>query len=135
MSGRASKEAERLVVMRKAPPTSTESVFFDRLSVLVPAAQDWYHADEDGALWMTALFDDMVDGVMEATWRIDFDGQELVGGRSPACLNWDDGVRGRATGMSLEPPDGLVANVSSPDEAAQAAAEWFGRVTQGRATS
>ena len=126
---------ERLVAVRESPPTSTESAFFDRLSALVPDAQDWYHADEDGTLWMTASFDDMVDGVMAATWRIDFDGQELIGGRSPANLNWDDGVRGRATGMSLEPPDGLVAKVSSAGEAAQVAAEWFDRMTQGRATS
>lgn len=84
---------------------------------------------------MTASYDDVVGGAMAITWRIDFDGLELVGGRSPGNLNWDDGVRGRATGMSLEPPDGLVAKVSSPEEAAQVAAGWFERVTQGRASS
>lgn len=88
--------------------------------------------DDDGTPWMTASYDDMIDGVMAATWRIDFDGVELVGGRSPANLNWDDGVRGRATGMNLEPPDGLVAEASSAVEAAQVAANWFNRVTQGR---
>ena len=72
---------------------------------------------------------------MVATWRIDFDGLELVGGRSPANLNWDDGVRGRDIGMPLDPPDGLVANFSSADEAAQIAADWFHLVTEGRASS
>lgn len=121
--------------MRDAPPTAREAAFFDRLSALVPDVQDWYHVDDDGTLWMTASYDETIDGVMATTWRIDFDGLELVGGRSPANLNWDDGVRGRATGMSLEPPDGLVADVSSVEEAAQVAADWFHRVTQGRATS
>jgi hypothetical protein len=135
MSGRAcSDPTERLVVVRDAPPTATESAFFDRLRALVPDAQDWYHVDDDGTLWMTVSYDDMVDGVM-TTWRIDFDGLELVGGQSPANLNWDDGVRGRATGMSLESPDGLVARVASADEAARLAADWFSRVTQGRASS
>ncbi|UUW88096.1 hypothetical protein [Pimelobacter simplex] len=121
--------------MRAAPPTASESEFFDRLSALVRDAQDWYHVDHDGTLWMTASYDDMIDGVLAATWRIDFDGLELVGGKSPAYLNWDDGVRGRATGMSLEPPDGLVASVSSAEQAAQVAAHWFDQVTHGRAST
>lgn len=120
--------------MREAPPTASESEFFDRVNALVPNAQDWYHADEDGTPWMTVSYDDTVDGAMATTWRLDFDGRELVGGASPANLNWDDGVRGRATGMSLEPPHGLVAMVSSAEQAAQVAVEWFERVTQGRAT-
>ncbi|GAA2170122.1 hypothetical protein [Pedococcus bigeumensis] len=121
--------------MRDAPPTASESAFFERLSALVPEAQDWYHADVDGTLWMTASYDDMVGGVMVATWRIDFDGLELVGGRSPANLNWDDGVRGREIGMPLDPPHGLVVNFWSVNEAAQIAADWFHLVTEGRACS
>ncbi len=121
--------------MRESPPTAIESAFFNRLSALVPDAQDWYHIDDDGTPWMTASYDDTIDGVMATTWRIDFDGRELVGGQSPANLNWDDGVRGRATGMSLEPPDGLVQTVSTAVEAAQIAADWFDRVTLGRASA
>jgi hypothetical protein len=121
--------------VREAPPTASESEFFDRLSALVPDTQDWYHADEDGTPWMTASYDDVIEGVMVATWRVDFDGLELVGGRSPAHLNWDDGVRGRATGMRLEQPEGLVAEVASPADAAQVAADWFHRVTRGRASA
>lgn len=126
---------ERLVGVREAPPTASESAFFEGLRARVPDAQDWYHVDDDGTPWMTASYDDVIDDVLIATWRIDFDGLELVGGRSPANLNWDDGVRGRATGMSLEPPDGLLASVSSAEDAAQVAADWFGQVTQGRASA
>ncbi|WP_104106996.1 hypothetical protein [Nocardioides sp. 616] len=121
--------------MRETPPTTSESAFFNRLSASVPDAQDWYHVDDDGTPWMTASFDDMVDGVMATTWRVDFDGLELVGGQSPSNLNWDDGVRGRATGMNLAAPDGLVAKVSSAEQAAHVAADWFDRVTQGRASA
>ncbi|MDZ5662231.1 hypothetical protein SFC79_10685 [Nocardioides sp. S-58] len=106
--------------------------FFERLTELIPGAQDWYHAD--GALWMIVSYDDMVDGVMEATWRVDFDGTELVAGRSPAHLNWDDGVRGRDTGMSLQPPTGLVAGVDTVEQAVGIAAEWFNTVSRGRAS-
>ena len=135
ISGRVGTAPERLDFVRDAPPTASESAFFDVLSASVPEAQDWYHADDDGALWMTASYDDMVNGSMAATWRIDFDGRELVGGRSPANLNWDDGVRGRETGMSLEPPEGLVAEISSAEGAAKVAAAWFHKATDGRASS
>lgn len=121
--------------MREAPPTAHEAAFFERLRTLVPEAQDWYHVDEDGTPWMTVSYDDMAKGVMSTTWRIDFDGVELVGGQSPANLNWDDGVRGRATGMSLEAPDGFVTKVSAAEQAADVAAEWFDRVTEGRASA
>jgi hypothetical protein len=124
---------ERLVFVREAPPTASEATFFERLRALVPRVQDWYHEDADGTPWTTASYDDRIDGATTATWRVDFDGAELVGGRSPANLNWDDGVRGRATGMSLEPPAGLIAEVSSAEEAAQVAANWFDVVTEGRA--
>lgn len=120
--------------MRLAAPTADEATFFERLTELIPDAQDWYHADDDGALWMTVSYDDMVNGVMEATWRCDFDGTALVAGRSPAHLNWDDGVRGGATGMDLDPPTGLVARVDSVEQAVRIAAEWFNTVSQGRAS-
>ena len=120
--------------MRDAAPTADEVAFLERVTELVPSVQDWYHADEDGTPWMTVSYDDKVDGGMRATWRLDFDGIELVAGRSPGYLNWDDGVRGRATGMSLEPPEGLTLKVHSVEEAAHQAAEWFHTVTDGRAS-
>jgi len=132
MSGRAVRETDGV---RDAAPTAAESEFFGQLRAAVPEVQDWYHADDDGTPWVTASYDDVVGGSMTATWRIDFDGEELVGGRSPANLNWDDGVRARATGMSVEPPEGITVTVSSPRQAARLAADWFAEVTEGRATS
>jgi hypothetical protein len=120
--------------MRDAAPTADEVTFFERLTELIPGAQDWYHADDAGELWMTVSYDDVVDGVMKATWRVDFDGTELVAGQSPSHLNWDDGVRGRETGMVLEPPTGLVAGVDSVEQAVRIAAEWFNTVSHGRAS-
>ncbi|UFN43303.1 hypothetical protein [Nocardioides okcheonensis] len=120
--------------MRDAAPTPDEVAFFKRLAELIPGAQDWYHADADGSLWMTVSYDDIVDGQMLATWRVDFDGTELVAGRSPAYLNWDDGIRGRETGMSIGPPSGLIAEVDSIEQAAREAATWLDLVTDGRAS-
>lgn len=113
--------------MRDSSPTAEEAEFFDHLVELIPSAQDSYHADEDGALWMIASYDDMVNGFVVATCWVDFDGTELVAGRRRAYLNWDDGDRGRATGKSLGRPDGA-------DDAARLAAAWFRTVTQGRAS-
>jgi hypothetical protein len=135
MNARRRKAPDRLRAVRQAPPTPTELAFFDRLKSVVPDVQDWYHVDDDETLWMTASYDDMVNGVMATTWRVDFDGHELVGGRSPANMNWDDGVRARSTGMSTEPPDGFVAKVSSAKDAAQIAADWLDRVTEGRSST
>lgn len=120
--------------MRELPATPTEAEFLAKLRQRVPAVQDWYHADQDGTLWMAVSYDDEVDGELRATWRLDFDGIELVAGRSPAFLNWDDGVRGRETGMTLDPPGGLTAQPASISEAVEIASEWFSAVTQGRAT-
>lgn len=121
--------------MRDVAATPTETEFVTGLRRRVPALQDWYHADADGTLWVTVSYDDEVDGELRATWRLDFDGVELVAGRSPAFLNWDDGVRGRETGMILDPPDGLTARPASVSEAVEIASEWFSAVTQGRATT
>ena len=82
---------------------------------------------------MTVSYDDVRGGAIQVTWRLDFDGLELVGGRSPAFLNWDDGVRGRDTGMAVEPPEGLTVPVTSVAEAVSRSADWFRHVTEGRA--
>lgn len=108
-------------------PTPDETAFFRGLTAHVPSLQDWYHADADGTPWMTVSFDVVLAGEngVRATWRMDYDGRELVGGRSPGSLNWDDDVRGRETGMPLEPPSGLVVVVDSVEEAVDVAASWF----------
>ncbi len=111
--------------MRERAPTAEEAEFLGHLVGLVPGTQDGYYADEDGALWMTASYADTVNGFVVATWRVDFDGTELVAGRSRTQLNRDDGIRWRATGTSLGRPDGA-------QDAARLAAEWFRAVTQGR---
>jgi hypothetical protein len=93
--------------MRDREPTAQEVDFFDHLVELVPGARDAYYADDDGAPWMTALYDNVVNGFVVATWRVDFDGTELVAGRSRTRLDRDEGVRWRATGKSLGRPDSV----------------------------
>lgn len=75
---------------------------------------------------MTASYDDMVNGFVVATCWVKFNGTERVAGRRRAYLDCDDVDRGRATGKSLERPDGA-------QHAAHLAAAWFQTVTQGRA--
>ena len=60
--GRIATASGRVEPVRDAPPTASESAFFERLSASVPEAHDWYHADDDGTLWMTASYSDMVGG-------------------------------------------------------------------------
>ncbi|WP_191093755.1 hypothetical protein [Nocardia colli] len=56
---------------------------------------------------------------------VDYDGISLRGGWSPACLNWDDGVRAGDAGIDTSPPQGLHHDNIAPLRAAQVAAEWF----------
>lgn len=131
--GHEFQEPPTLHDVRDGLPTADEADFFERLRVHIPALHDWYHEDTDGTQWMTVSYEVIIGPGIVATWRIDFDGRELVGGRSPAQLNWDDGVRGRHTGMSLVPPDGFVAEVVSLEQAVERCAAWLIEVTQGRA--
>lgn len=39
---------------------------------------------------MTTSVDVVGDGGITTTWRCDYDGHRLLGGRSPSNLNWDD---------------------------------------------
>jgi hypothetical protein len=125
--------------VRESPPTAGEQCFFDLLvdrvagllasrvtsPLVVADLQDWYHADEDGTPWMTVSHDFVRDGAVTATLRCDYDGTRLLGGWSPALLNWDDGVRALDAGVVTAPPDGLDARVSDPGTAAAVAAAWF----------
>lgn len=45
-------------------------------------------------------------GTRRCDARCDYDGQQLPGGRSPAYLNWGDGVRTQATGVQVTDTEG-----------------------------
>ncbi|GAB3148121.1 hypothetical protein GCM10027290_32370 [Micromonospora sonneratiae] len=111
--------------MRDSEPTPDETTFFHHLSALVPGLDDWYHADDDGGLWMMASYDFTANNAVCATLRVDYDGQKLRGGWSPACLNWDDGVRAEEALISTASPEGLHLDDLGPYDAAVAAAAWF----------
>ena len=106
-------------------PTATERIFFDELSGLVPGLHDWYHDDPDGTPWMLVSHDFVVDRGIRATLRMDFDGEGLRGGWSPACLNWDSGVRACDAQIDTTGPDGLTEDDVDPKHAATLAAKWF----------
>jgi hypothetical protein len=68
---------------------------------------------------------DFTDGGIVATLRLDFDSGRLAGGWSPACLNWDAGVRAADAVIDVQGNDGLDVGVESLSQAANAAARWF----------
>lgn len=112
--------------MRDIPPTADETRFYEALLKVIPDMHDWYHQDDDGGLWMIASFDVIQDDRWIAvTWRCDYDGHSIAAGRSPAGLNWDDGVRARDAKITVLPPGGMQANVTSPEEAAELILPWF----------
>jgi hypothetical protein len=106
--------------VREADPTAEEQLFFRSLSQRLDDLQDWYHADDDGTLWMTVSYDFCRDGCVAATLRCDWDGARLLG-----VLNWDDGVRAEVAGVATMPPDGLEADAADPELAAAIAGAWF----------
>jgi hypothetical protein len=97
----------------------------------LPDVMDWYHADDDGTLWMTASLDVSEGGIVRRTYRVDYDGRTVRGGLSPSCLNWDDGVRARDAGIDTLAPEGLHLDVTDPVDAATAAAAWYRRRVPG----
>ncbi|MFG1916651.1 hypothetical protein [Micromonospora sp. NPDC048898] len=113
--------------MRDAEPTADETAFFTALAKLVPDVQDWYHQDEDGTLWMIASYDLLRENRIHQTLRLDYDGKNLRGGWSPACLNWDDGVRADDALINTAGPAGLRLDCVDPTTDAAAAAAWFHR--------
>jgi hypothetical protein len=106
-------------------PTAAELEFFEVLAGQIADLQDWYHVGDDGRPWMMVSYDVVRDHTIRATWRLDFDGEHMLGGLSPAFLNWDAGTRAVAAGVDAGAPDGIEADVTSPREAAMIAAEWF----------
>ncbi len=63
-------------------------------------------------------------GSIRDTLRLDFDGSEVLGGWSPASLNWDDGVRATAAGIDVDGPDG-IRRTGPVEQLADAAGAWF----------
>jgi len=113
-------------------PTAAEREFFEAVSSEVGDLQDWYLVDDNGCPWMMVSFDVVQGGGIRETWRLDYDGTLVVGGRSPACLNWDAEIRADAANVDTGPPDGVMAEVASPAEAAAIASAWFHqRIGQG----
>ncbi|MEU7755146.1 hypothetical protein AB0B57_24400 [Micromonospora sp. NPDC049101] len=120
--------------MRDAEPTADETAFFTELAKLVPDVQDWYHQDDDGTLWMIASYDFLRGNWIYQTLRLDYDGKNLRGGWSPACLNWDDGVRAADALINTAGPAGLRLDCVDPTTDADAAAAWFhGHLNRGQA--
>jgi hypothetical protein len=112
--------------VRDEEPAADESVFFGALVERIPALQDWYYRDDDGRMWMIVSWDIAPDGQrITETWRCDFDGRRLLGGRSPGFLNWDDGVPAVAAGIDVDGARGLKVDVTDPLHAADIAAAWF----------
>jgi hypothetical protein len=111
--------------MRDADPTPSEQTFFEELSARIPGLQDWYNEDSDGTPWILVSCDFVVDNVVTATLRTDYDGKNLRGGWGPSFLNWDDGVRATDAHIDTTPPDGLSVDDIDPAPAAEVAAQWF----------
>jgi hypothetical protein len=114
---------DRRVTVRH--PTDAETRIFGALSSCVGQLQDWYHVDPDGSPWMMVSYDFVGDRGIVGTLRCDWDGAQLLGGWSPAFLNWDAEVRAGAAGVTTTPPDGLQAAATEPETAAAIAAAWF----------
>jgi len=107
------------------PRTPEEGAFLKALYELFPHLDIWPHETRDGQPWLCVSCSFIEDGVVQDTLRLDFDGSSIVGGRSPASLNWDDGVRAWDAGIDTGPPDGLEISNTSAEALAKAAAQWF----------
>lgn len=119
---------------REGVATKAERVFAILLDALVPGLDYWLHADDDGTPWLLVSLDIVEDNAVLATLRLDFDERGIRGGWSPACLNWDDGVRAEEALIELAGPDGLIypADGASVEDLARRAAEWFTAPKKGR---
>jgi hypothetical protein len=105
--------------------THAENAF---LSALLPQVHlhVWLHRDPDGSPWLIASRD-LHSHTGSATLRLDFDGSSILGGWSPAGLNWDDGVRGRDAGLVGDGADEIFLQDPDPALLASEAAAWFSR--------
>lgn len=83
----------------------------------------WRHQDADGTPWLIVSFDVSNERSIVETHRLDFDGSAIAGGRSPASLNWDSGVRADEAGVDAS-SNGIRAT-GSPSTLAGLAGDWF----------
>ena len=83
----------------EAAPTAEQARFFAELRSRIPDLMDWYHRDADGTPWMIVSYDFVIDDRVDATLRLDYDGQGLCGGWSPAPVTADDAVRAGDIGI------------------------------------
>jgi hypothetical protein len=108
------------------PLTSAERAFLVRLfEGRQPDLDVWRHSDADGTPWTLVSRDFVAGNAVRDTLRLDFDGNSIAGGWSPAFLNWDDGVRAADAQIVADPPDGIRLSGSAPTDLADAARVWF----------
>ncbi|UGT43168.1 hypothetical protein LTV02_07190 [Nocardia yamanashiensis] len=119
---------------REDGPTAAELAFAISLNALAPGLDYWLHADDDGTPWLLVSLDLLEGDAVRGTLCLDFDGRGILGGWSPSCLNWDDGVRAEEALIDLTGPDSLVlpADGSSVENLARHAAKWFTTPKKGR---
>lgn len=119
---------------RDGGPTDAELAFAMSLNTLVAGLDYWLHNDDDGTPWLLVSLDLVEDNAVRDTLRLDFDERGIRGGWSPACLNWDDGVRAEDALINLSEPDGLshAADGASAQDLVRRAAEWFTTPRNGR---
>jgi len=115
------------------PQTPQEAAFLAQLLSEHPNLDVWQHTAADGRPWLIVSRDFSVDGGIRDTLRLDFDGNTIKGGWSPACLNWDDGVPATEAEIDLSPPDGI--DLTSNSIAQLAITLQPGSVTTNRAGS
>ena len=106
-------------------PTAQESEFVAGLLSDIPDLQDWYLNDADGTSWVMISYDFVGEQGVRATLRLDFDGQTLEGGLSPAALNWDAEMRARDVPINTAEGDGLFYRPASTADAVRHAREWL----------
>ncbi|MEU8418738.1 hypothetical protein AB0C24_38555 [Amycolatopsis japonica] len=121
---------------REGEATRAERAFAMSLDTLVPGLDYWLHADDDGTPWLLVSQDIVEGDAVRDTLRLDFDARGIRGGWSPACLNWDDGVRAEEALIDLSGPDGLhyLADRAPVEDLARRAAAWFTAPKRGRWT-
>jgi hypothetical protein len=84
----------------------------------------WPHYDGEGRPWLLVSLDWVKGRSIAATPRLDFAGDSIVGGYSPANLNWDDGVPAAEAGIDPSEPGG-IHRVGNAEQLASAAIAWF----------
>ena len=114
---------------RRGEPTAFERPFAVALHARLPQLDYWLHEDPDGTQWLLVSCDFVIGTAVRDTLRLDVEQGRIAGGRSPACLNWDDGVRTEQAQIDLSPPEGICLHRVgvTPNDLAAAAAEWFAR--------